>query len=71
MKHIYIQALILLDQHIKDCGKAIRDSQDEFSLLYWRTELETAQRMHVKILQRSRINCNVVRVDFINKRKVA
>jgi hypothetical protein len=71
MKYVYIQALMILDAKIKQCGQSIRDSQDEFSMLYWRTELATNQSRYHLIMKRSRIQHNVVHVDFINRKKVA
>ena len=69
MKHVYIQALMLLDIRIKLCGKSIRESQDEFSMLYWRTELATNQARYYLIMKRSRIQHNVVHIDFVNKQR--
>lgn len=71
MKSIYIQALMLLDQRIKDCGLAIRESTDEFTLLYWRTELAAVQSRYRKVMNRSKIQANVVHVDFINRKRAA
>jgi hypothetical protein len=71
MKHLYIQALKILDQLIKDCGVSIRDSQDEFSMLYWKTQLAANQSRRRLIMTRSKLQSNVVHVDFKNKQRKA
>lgn len=71
MKSLYSQALLLVEQQIKDCGKEIRKSQDEFSILYWKTQLAANQAIYYKILNRSRLQSNVVHVDFVNKLRKA
>jgi hypothetical protein len=71
MKHIYKSAVSRLMKRIRSCGEAIGNATDEYTVLYWNKELALAQFKKHKIVKRLKLDHNVVKVDFINKKRVA
>jgi len=71
MKQVFINALILIDRRIKSCGRALSKSLDAETNQYWTKELALAQVQHRKVMKRSKLQHNVVHVDFVNKRRAA
>lgn len=71
MKQVYKGAIGILLKRIKVCGEAIGNATDEYTLLYWRKELTLAQFKMYKIEKRLKLDHNVIRVDFVNKQRVA
>lgn len=71
MKHLYIKAINLLLRRIKHCGEALGSASDEYTVLYWNKELALAQFKKHKIEKRLKVNHNVIKVDFVSKKRVA
>lgn len=71
MKQVYINALMLIDRRIKACGRARSKSIDSFELNYWKQEIILAKAQYATVMKRSKIQHNVVHVDFIARKKVS
>ena len=71
MKQIYYNALQLIEKRIQQCGRAIQCETDGVSVAYWHKELALAHYKKQKVFKRLKPNHNVIRVDFLNKRRAA
>lgn len=71
MKHIYSNALDIIMKRIKSCGTALSKADDEYSVLYWNMQLTKSQLKAFKVKQRLNRYSNVIKIDFISKKRVA
>lgn len=71
MKQIYSNALNTIMRRIKSCGLALSKADSEHSVLYWNKELTLYQYKAYKIKKRLNRYSNVIKVDFISKKRVA
>lgn len=71
MKQIYSNALSTIMRRIKSCGITLSKATDEHSVLYWNSKLAESQLKAFKVKQRLNRYSNVIRIDFISKKRVA
>lgn len=71
MTQIYLNAIKLVLKRVNACGLALANVSDEYSVSYWNLELAKANYLKLRIRKRLKLNHNVIKVDFVNKRKVA
>jgi hypothetical protein len=71
MKQVYYKALVINMRRINQCGLALSTVLDAYSVTYWQLELARANHLQAKINKRLKVDHNVIKVDFKNKRKVA
>jgi len=71
MTQIYLRAIELVLKRVKSCGVALSNVTDEYSVSYWNLELAKANYLKLKIRKRLKLNHNVIKIDFVSKRKVA
>ena len=71
MKQIYANALYLLEARIKSCGRALQKETDGYSIVYFIKELNKANRLKARIHARLNSTRNVIKVDFVSKKRAA
>ena len=71
MTQVYVNAINLVLKRIHQCGLAIGQVSDQYSLLYWQLELAKAKFLKMRIEKRLKMSHNVIRVDFQAKRRAA
>jgi len=74
MRQYYIGALNILAQRISQCGTALQckcETGDQYAISYWSKEMAIAKFQMAKIHKRLKNDHNVIKVDFLNKKRVA